>query len=339
LETAEHLHDWILQPLEPLQNELNIALRLLDNEGSEFLALVQPEVQGMETVRTPLETGLPWTLVLAITDTSVFDSDLAFRRTLIVSGIAILLIGFIGSIFLMARALAREMEAARLKSDFVAAVSHEFRTPLTSLRQFTELLVTDRMSNDADRQSCYRVLQHESGRLHRLVENLLDFAKMEADALQYHIEEADASHLAASVVKEFQQEAATHGYSVSLTLPEGELRIKADQEALSRAIWNLLDNAVKYSPDHKKIEVSVEEGSDYGVIRVKDQGLGIPVEEQERVFTRFSRGASSKQVSSKGTGLGLPMVRRIVEDHGGKIELQSEVGKGSTFSIFLPRAK
>ena len=139
------------------------------------------------------------------------------------------------------------------------------------------------------------------------------------------------------MVNEFQQEAATHGYSVSLTWPEGELRIKADQEALSRAIWNLLDNAVKYSPDHKKIEVSVEEGGDYGVIRVKDQGLGIPVEEQERVFTRFSRGVSSQQVSSRGTGLGLPMVRRIVEDHGGTVELQSEVGKGSTFSIFLPR--
>ena len=334
---AEHLHEWILQPLEPLQNELNIALRLLDNEGSEFLTLAQPVAQGMETVRTPLETGLPWTLIFTIADTAVFDSDLMFRRTLIVSGIFILLIGFIGSVFFMARALAREMEAARLKSDFVAAVSHEFRTPLTSLRQFTELLVTDRMSNDTDRQSCYRVLQHETGRLHRLVENLLDFAKMEADALQYRMEETDASELVTDVVNEFQQEAASRGYSVSLTLPESELRIKADQEALSRAIWNLLDNAVKYSPDDKVIEVDVEEGGDYGVIRVKDQGLGIPVEEQERVFTRFSRGTSSKQVRSKGTGLGLPMVRRIVEDHGGRIELQSEVGEGSTFSIFLPR--
>jgi signal transduction histidine kinase len=334
---AEYLHEWILQPLKPLQNELNVALKLLDNEGSEFLSLSPPATQGMETVRTPLETGLPWTLVFTIADATVFDSDLMFRRTLIVSGIFILLIGFIGSVFFMARALAREMEAARLKSDFVAAVSHEFRTPLTSLRQFTELLATDRMPNEADRQSCYRVLQHETGRLHRLVENLLDFAKMEANALQYRIEEADAYHLVASVVSEFEQEATSQGYSVSLTLSESDLRVKADQEALSRAIWNLLDNAVKYSPECKTIEIDVESEEDCGVIRVKDQGLGIPVEEQERVFTRFSRGTSSKQVSSKGTGLGLPMVRRIVEDHGGRIELQSEVGEGSTFSIFLPR--
>ena len=153
------------------------------------------------------------------------------------------------------------------------------------------------------------------------------------------MEEADASRLVTSVANEFQQEAAHRGYSVSLTLPESELRIEADQEALSRAIWNLLDNATKYSPDSKTIEIAVESDQDHGVIRVRDQGLGIPVEEHERVFTRFSRGASSEQVSSKGTGLGLPMVRRIVEDHGGRIELQSEVGKGSTFSIFLPKAK
>jgi signal transduction histidine kinase len=336
---AGHIHEWMLQPMDQLQRDLNIAVRLLDNKGSEFLVPDQPGLQSMQSVRTPLDTGLPWTLAVTIADPEVFETDLMLRRTLVVSGISVLLIGFIGSVYLMGRALARELEAARLKSDFVAAVSHEFRTPLTSLRQFTELLVTGRMSNEPDRQTCYRVLQQETGRLHRLVENLLDFAKMEADALQYHPEEVEMSRLVEGVVSEFRQQVASQGYSVSVTLRDAKVRVKVDQEAISRAIWNLLDNAVKYSPDQKAIEVDVEQDGEFALIRIEDQGLGIRPEEQARIFTRFSRGSSSSQVGSKGTGLGLPMVRRIVEDHGGKIELESKVGKGSIFFVFLPLAK
>ena len=126
------------------------------------------------------------------------------------------------------------------------------------------------------------------------------------------------------------------GYTIELSLPASEIHVRADREALSRAVWNLLDNAVKYSPECRTVWVEVERIHDRVSIAVRDRGLGIPLHEQPGIFEKFVRGADSKALQIKGTGIGLAMVRQIMQAHGGEILLASEPGQGSRFTILLP---
>lgn len=235
--------------------------------------------------------------------------------------------------------MTRELEVARLQSDFVSAVSHEFRTPLASLRQLSELLTDGRVPSEKRRQEYYEGLRRESERLYRLVENLLDFGRMEAGAEEYRFELLEMESFFRGVVEEFAQEARQRGYSVDI-VQQGHLpRVQADREALTRALWNLLDNAVKYSPQNKTLwaEAACENGQI--AIRVRDQGLGIAPHEQKQIFKRFVRAVSADAAGAKGTGLGLTMVEHIVAAHGGQVHVESEPGVGSTFTILLPSAK
>jgi signal transduction histidine kinase len=252
--------------------------------------------------------------------------------------LGVLLFLMLAGAYFILRSVTRELEVARLQSEFVAAVSHEFRTPLASLLQMSELLAEGRVAEHR-RPQYYEVLRRETARLQRLVESLLDFARMEAAAREYRMEPVDADALVRDVAGDFQREVAERGYSLELTTNGASSRLQADPEALSRALWNLLENAVKYSPAHKTIWVeSATENSHY-VIRVRDRGLGIAREEQERVFEKFVRASSARTVAARGTGLGLAMVRHIVTAHGGQVRVQSEPGAGSTFSLSLPVEK
>jgi signal transduction histidine kinase len=236
--------------------------------------------------------------------------------------------------YAMTRGVIRELNAARLQSDFVSAVSHEFRSPLTTLRQLTELLASGRIQDETRRRTYFDFLQKETGRLHALVENLLDFGRMEAGRRQYRPEQSDLYELVGDTVRDYQEEISGLGYGFELT--GDAVSVRADREAIRRVVRNLLENAVKYSPECHT--VWIETGSENGraVLRVRDRGMGIPIEEQPRVFDRFVRGQAAKQACIKGTGIGLAMVREIVKAHAGQVHLASEVGKGSTFTIRLP---
>jgi signal transduction histidine kinase len=242
-----------------------------------------------------------------------------------------------GTYFIL-HAIARELRVTRLQADFVAAVSHEFRSPLSSMAQISEMLAFDRFANDEMRHKSYGVLMRETDRLRRLVEGLLDFGRFEPGAAGYHFEPIEAGALVRSVVGEFRERAAVDGYAVELTAPTADIHVRADREALTRAIWNLLDNAVKYSPDCRTVWVEVERLPAQVSIAVRDHGLGIPTGEQREIFRKFVRGAESKARRIKGTGIGLAMVRNIVDAHGGEIRLASEPGRGSRFALLLRAA-
>ena len=232
--------------------------------------------------------------------------------------------------------MTRELAVARQQSDFVASVSHEFRSPLTSLRQLSSMLVQGRLASDEQRQRSYEFLADETGRLERLIEGLLDFGLMEAGEAHYRFDDIDANELVRDTVAAFQRTVATRSHEVELTLPSAGCRIRADRDALGRAIWNLLDNAVKYSPEHRTVWVDVTPHEGRLGITVRDEGMGIPPAEQRAIFEKFVRGASSGNAGVKGTGLGLAMVRHIVTAHGGEVRLESAVGKGSRFTILIP---
>jgi signal transduction histidine kinase len=248
---------------------------------------------------------------------------------------AILLLISAGSYFIW-RSVNRELAVARLQSDFVSAVSHEFRTPLTTLRQFNELLVDEDDLAPEKRSSYYQAQSRATERLHRLVESLLDFGRMEAGRRPYRFERLDAGALAKDIAEEFAGEVKGGGFTVECSLDSVEYPVHADSEALSRALWNLLDNAVKYSGESRRAEVTVDRKDSAVSIAVRDHGIGIPAAEQERIFQKFVRGAAAMTQGVKGTGIGLAMVRHIADAHGGTVQVASAPGEGSTFTIVLP---
>jgi len=296
-----------------------------------------PPVSGSEAVRrTTAEAGLPWNVIVGPSDPALQSQDLSKRRGLLSLGLGAIVLLLAGGSYLLWRVVQRELAVARLQADFVSAVSHEFRTPLTSLRHITELLEENDDLPRERRQRFYAALGRSTGRLHRLVESLLDFGRMELGRKPYELRPADAGTIAAQVVSDFQNEPAAQGFTIHLRLDEKAPPLRADAAALTHALWNLLDNAIKYSENGREVWVSVG-GSDGGVtIAVEDHGIGIPAGERKDIFRKFIRGERAKQLGIKGTGLGLAIVSHIVRAHGGAIELESEEGKGSTFRLVLP---
>ena len=292
---------------------------------------------GSEAVRrTAAETGLPWNVIVGPGDASYQSQDLATRRRLLSLGLGAIVLLLAGGSYMLWRVVQRELAVARLQTDFVSAVSHEFRTPLTSLRHVTELLQENDSLPPERRQTFYAALGRSTERLHRLVESLLDFGRMELGRKPYDLQPADAGAITAQVVADFENEAAAQGFTIHLQVDESAPPLRADAAALTRALWNLLDNAIKYSDQEREVWVSVDGSPDGVAIAVRDHGLGIPHRERKEIFRKFIRGEKAKQLGIKGTGLGLAMVSHIVEAHGGIIELESEEGRGSTFRLVLP---
>jgi len=265
------------------------------------------------------------------------------RSALLLSGSALMILMILGSGYVVHRAISRELRVAQLQSDFVAAVSHEFRSPLTTLRTITELLAQDRISAESHRRQSYVYLDRETMRLHRLVENLLDFGRMESGRKQYHVEAHDAYQLVRATVADFSEQAVANGFQVEAEIGSGAspapAQIRVDEEAFRRALRNLLDNAMKYSPVCRTVWVNSAIEDHRVFISVRDRGMGIGVNEKRAIFHKFVRGEAAKKEGIKGTGIGLAMARQICEAMGGEIRLQSEAGVGSTFTIVLPLAE
>ena len=328
---------WLLAS-RPLMDRQGVHLALTDAEGHLVLGQFSA-TPPRQAVRSSSETQLPWTLHVASGNPQAELTQQASRHRLLFLGFTLVATFVLVCTCFIARAVMRELEVARLQTDFVSAVSHEFRTPLASLRQLSELLTDGRVSSEKRRQEYYEALRRESERLYRLVESLLDFGKMEADAQQYHFELLETGSFFRTVVEEFAQEAMEHGYRVDIAQQGYLACVRGDRESLARALRNLLDNAVKYSPQNKTIwaEAACENGQ--VEIRISDKGLGIAPHEQKQIFKKFVRAASAGNAGAKGTGLGLTMVQHIVAAHGGQVHVDSEPGVGSTFTILLPCAK
>jgi signal transduction histidine kinase len=307
---------------------------LVDESGRMVMGSFDRNAQ--QAIRTSAATGLPLTLHVTSADPGADSAAFAARRRILLSGFAVLALVLSAGAYFILRSIYRERAVARLQSEFVSAVTHEFRTPLTSLRQLSEMLSKGRVPTEELRQQSYDILARESERLQRLVESLLDFGRIEARAVQYRFQALDPKALVRDVVAEFQEHVASEGYRLELAGAEEYPRIRADREALGLALWNLLDNAVKYSPDCRIVSVEMASSRDRLAIHVRDRGMGIPASEQKEIFKKFVRGAGSRDANIRGTGIGLAMARHIIEAHNGEIRLESEPGRGSTFTILLP---
>jgi len=307
---------------------------LKDSDGTQIYGNKPPNGVPV-TTRLASVPGLPWDIALVNANLEADLSQFAQRRRLMMMGMGMLALLVIAASYLIGRAVSRELAAAKLQADFVSAVSHEFRTPLTSMRQFTEMLIEDEDLPKEKRLAFYCAQERATRRLSRLVESLLDFGRMEAGARPYKLEKLDVGQLVRTVVEEFRNEADSNTLMLDCSIPEDGVSVKGDWDALSQAIWNLLDNAVKYSSDHPKVHVELKAGEPVA-IRVRDEGLGIPASEKDRILRKFIRGSRAKAYGIKGTGIGLAIVKHIVDAHAGKVLIDSELGKGSTFTVLLP---
>ncbi|MBN1779617.1 GHKL domain-containing protein [bacterium] len=230
----------------------------------------------------------------------------------------------------------RLQELNRLKSYFVSSVSHDLQTPLTSIRMFAELLQTKSRLSEKERQEYLEIIGGESERLSRLISNVLNFSRIERGEKAYHFSRVNLNHIIDSVLRAMRYPIRQNGFNLAAQLPDHEIFLDADADAIAEMLINLLDNAMKYSREQKRIGLSVFTDQDQAVIEVSDQGIGISGKDQLSIFDPFFRSKDEKIRAMGGAGLGLTQVRHIVEAHQGKVVVKSKPGKGSTFSVFLP---
>jgi signal transduction histidine kinase len=257
------------------------------------------------------------------------------QRLYLILFMGILFVMVVG-IFIMVRAVMHESEVSRLKSEFVSSVSHELKTPLTLIRMFGETLDTGMVKDEKKRREFYSIIRKESERLSHLIDNVLDFSKMDTGTKKYHFEESDLVKVVRDSMEAYKFHIRDNGFEIESVLPDQEIELMIDRDAISQALLNLLSNAVKFSEDKKMIRVEVSRNADSAMISVSDHGVGIPKGELSKIFEKFYRVPVSQIEEKTGSGLGLALVKHIVDAHHGIINVHSELGKGSTFSIKIP---
>ncbi len=273
---------------------------------------------------------------LSVALPATVEHPASYRQTLLISALALTLTLTLLAAYLLWRDVRRDVELAEMRSEFVSSVSHELKTPLTTVRMFTE---TMRLDEEMDRQTQCEYLDtvlSESERLGRLVDNVLDFAKIEQGARIYHRQPVRLEEVVEESARVIGYPLKQSGFTLDLAVERTLPPIEADRDALLQAILNLLTNAMKYSGKSRRIGLELRREGANALIAVTDCGVGIAPEEHARIFDRFYRAPASQSQYIPGAGLGLTLVAHIAKAHGGDVAVRSSPGAGSTFTIRLP---
>ncbi len=321
----------------------NSRMNVVDQQGRILFG--PPIHAGSFTVGLPFPTTLyHWRLQVALTSAEGLARQADRQRLvqLAVVGLAVLIAA--AGVVIVARAYVKERRLAALKSDFVANVSHELKTPLASVRMFGEMLLSRRVASEDKRREYLQIVVGEAERLTNLLDNVLDFARAERGKTAYDFAEGDVGEAVAGAVDSLRYRAEQLGVELQARVQPS--RAVFDARAVELAVMNLLDNALKYAKGTQAVRVSVAPGSPSAAegrsgvrIRVEDQGPGIDPGEQERIFDRFVRGRGAYEQHVRGSGIGLALVKHIAESHGGRIDVQSPLsphGRGTAFELELP---
>jgi signal transduction histidine kinase len=259
------------------------------------------------------------------------------QRAFYASALAVVLSMTVFGGYLLWRDVDREMRIAALRSQFVSSVSHELKTPLTAIRMFAETLQLNRV--DARTHTEYLdTIVNETERLTRLLNNVLDFSKIEEGRTAYRREATSLATVVSIAARAMAYPLEQHGFELRVEIDDSLPPLAVDADALEQAILNLLTNAMKYSGNGRAIELKLKREGSHAVISVRDQGIGIPIADQDRIFEKFYRISTPENQRIPGTGLGLTLVDHIVKAHDGSVRVDSAPGRGSIFSILLPLA-
>jgi signal transduction histidine kinase len=292
---------------------------------------------GSVTLRSTFKGGFPpWSVEFYQQNPDLFETFLISRRGIYFYVFFLLAGILIFGLILTNRTVSHELELSKMKSDFVSTVSHEFKSPLSSIRQLAELLQSGRVPSEDRRRQYYDVLVEQSERLSLLIDNILDFAKIEEGRKEFNFEIVDIGPILLEIISTIQGSIRHNDFVIKVEIEKKLPSITVDIAAITQVITNLIDNAIKYSGEAKNISIRAFAENQYLIITVKDYGVGIRKEEIDKVFERFYRGGDALTRTVKGSGLGLTLVKQIVEVHNGNVIVESKPGHGSTFSIRLP---
>jgi signal transduction histidine kinase len=332
----EMLDDVVSRNVNDAQTDKNRAVMMLRAKyDSAAFAQSSGWDGGTPEVERNLEGDFPGlTLAIKLRGTTLAAIGERFARISFLSLAALSLV-LAGGIALTYRSVSKEMALARLKSDFVSNVSHELRTPLSLIRLYAETLEMGRLTSPDKHQEYYRIIRKESERLTGLINNILDFSRIEAGRKEYDFRETDMSELVHNTLDSYRYQLEQSGFQFEEKIDEVP-PMRVDREAMARSLLNLVNNALKYSQDRKFIGVNLYRDNGSVKLEVVDQGIGIPHQEQQKIFEKFYRVGDPLVHNTKGSGLGLSLVRHIVQAHGGEVSVDSTPGQGSKFTIALP---
>jgi signal transduction histidine kinase len=315
-------------------------LIVVERAESVVSALGEPALASLSTAPAPGSRSLGAALPgLYLTDSPLAPGQLhgsSAPQQFYVAALALALtVALLGG-YLLWRDVRRELRMAELRGHFVSSVSHELRTPLTAIRMFAETLREGHLEQEETRQEYLDTIVSESERLTRLVNNVLDFSRIERGKKTYRFRPTSLAAVVTAAARAVQYPLASQGFRLSTELEDDISLPRADPDALEQAVLNLLTNAIKYSGDSREIEVALRRVDGRAEIRVADRGIGIPAEEQKRIFEKFYRSPSPENELLPGTGLGLTLVEHVARAHGGSVVVESRPGEGSAFSIRIP---
>ena len=322
----------LIQKLDP---NSSINLKIEDNNGRLVFSKVIKEEPGYLTFPFP-ENLPPWKLLLR-------ENKPGFIATLLKAGSGIYLFIFILIALLMVLGfvftiytLNEEFRLNKLKSEFISNVSHELKSPLTSIRMMTEMLQNHRVESEERKSAYYSVMLEESEHLSHLIDNILDFSRMEEGGKKYDLIDLDVNELFLKFLESTRERLPEPGFDIRYSRPDRIPVIQADKNAILQVFYNLVDNAIKFSGTSRQIDINLLSKDDELLLCVKDYGIGISSKDQEKIFDRFYRCDEPQRMGIKGSGIGLTIVKKIMEAHNGRLTLESRPGEGSTFCVHLP---
>jgi two-component system phosphate regulon sensor histidine kinase PhoR len=269
---------------------------------------------------------------------SSHESPARSRQVFYVSGLLLMLSVTLFTSYLLQRDVRREARLTALRAQFVSSVSHELKTPISTIRAFAELIDMGRAKNEREKSEYLKTIVGESERLSRLVDGVLEVSRIDQGKRVYRLQPVILEEVVRSAARALEYPLAQGRFELRISIDPAVPPMLADPEALEQAVMNLLGNAMKYSGEAREIDLTLSRENSHAVIRVRDRGIGIPLEEQSRIFERFYRAPDSGRRNIPGTGLGLALVDHIVKGHGGRVAVESKPEEGSTFSILLPIA-
>jgi two-component system, OmpR family, phosphate regulon sensor histidine kinase PhoR len=333
---VNHLVGWLFPQVFDLSNVKKRLYQVVDERGQ--FAYGVPFTSGGALVQEVkfIETLDDWAVrVTQIADPAA-EQDLNRTRivdSLLIGGAVTVILAGLG---FLAIAIRRERRANELKSDFISNVSHELKTPLSIITMFGEMLANGRTKSPEQATEYAEIIFRESVRLDRLIENVLDFAKIERGMGVYEFAEADIGEVVTRAVDLAARRLATAQMTIDVELEPDLPLVKIDANAFTLAVLNMIDNAIKYAADGKRVALTLKRDGDRVVLAVRDWGPGIAAEEHARIFERFYRAKAMRLKPIRGSGIGLALVQHIARAHGGDVTVTSTPGEGSTFQLWLP---
>ncbi len=332
----EYLTNNVLRALIEIQQfSENTKIVISDLAGRPMLGKKDESTESAAVTEFFDDNFPPWKIEFFRSKTSALGG-LDIKKNFYFWTIVVLLIVLTFGAALIMRTITHEMEVLKIKSDFVSSVSHEFKTPLTSIKTLVERLHDGKVQEKTKMRQYFSVIAQDTDKLTRMVGNILDFSKIEEGKREYDFVETDVAQLVSHQIQEFRKNELRKDFSIQAFIQKDIPKLSVDKEAFSQVLDNLLDNAVKFSSDKREIQVHLRKDEENIVVEVKDKGIGIAPDEWDKIFDKFYQGKNAFKQTVKGAGLGLTLVKHTVEVHGGRISIKSKVGEGSAFSLIFP---